>query len=467
MNDRNIYNLTKQLLHDVSNIEKCYKYINELKTDCPIFRSLIETFQTYKESNIPLDESGFKLKIKELSETGKEEKKIIDDFFKDYNSDKACGFLTDNNLYNYLLTVLEEDFQDKYNFAPDHNKKRKITKTYFDVLSELEIIFSHKPIVSNLSYFENGLFEKSLLEIQEKGNIKTGFTKLDNNLNGLFPGLYIIGAMPSIGKSTLALQICDNIAQTQNNVLFFSLEQTRLELITKSLTRLIADYEKQNETKDFFERVKTKSEPSGIPSAIELRTNKKWNENERTQRAIENYKNTIANYFTIDDNNFTADINYIKSIVKQYTAETLQKPVIVIDYLQVLQDPIKHTEIRAGIDYNLQELKKIAIDYNTPVLVISSFNRNNYYGESAFDSFKESGGIEYTADVLIALELTRENKSKSKDDKKSKLTVNEINELRKKPERKIKLKCLKNRNGNTFDIDLLYYPRYETFKEEE
>lgn len=460
MNERNILTLTKQLLADVSNIEKCYKYICDIHTDNIFFKSIIETFQAYKEINIPLDESGFKLKIKELSETGKEEKQIIDEFLNDYNSDKACGLLTNSNLYNYLRTVLTDKFHDSYMLAPNYDEQQKITKKHFDILSELEIIFFQKPIVSNLSYFETGSFEKEILEIQEKSTTKTGFKKLDEKLQGLFPGLYVIGAMPSIGKSTFVLQLCDNIAQAQKNVLFFSLEQKRIELITKSLTRSMAIHEQETGNVDFFEKVKTGSEPYNIPSAIELRTNKKWNENERTKRAIEDYKNTIANYVTIDDNNFTADINYIKAVVKQYMAETLQTPVIIIDYLQVLQAPTNHDDIRMAIDYNIQELKKLAIDYNTPVLIISSFNRKNYYDAISFDSFKESGGIEYTADVLLGMELTRENKNN-----KNKLTIDEIIELRKKPERKIKLKCLKNRNGNTFDIDFLYYPRYETFIE--
>lgn len=465
MNDYNILFLSELLLADVSRIEKCYEYICNISTECSIFKSIIETFQAYKEKNIPLDESGFKLKIKELSETGKEDKQVIDKFFNDYNVDKTFSdLLSDVNLYDTLQTVLNENFHDKYICKSNHDEQHKIIQNHIKALSELKVIFSHKPVINNLSYFETGLFEKELSDFQEKSTIKTGFDTLDKKLGGLFPGLYVIGAMPSIGKSTFALQICDNIAKSKNKVLFFSFEQSRFELITKSLVRLMSDKENNKPDKKgvFFSKAESGNEPHIIPSAIELRAEI---ENKYVKTAIEEYKANIAKHFTIDDNNFTADVNYIKAIVKSYINDTKQKPVIVIDYLQVIQPIAERNEIRETIDYNIQELKKLAVDYSISVIIISSFNRKKYYDSISFDSFKESGGIEYTADVLLGLELIKENNN-TKANKNAKLTIDEINELRKHPKRKIKLHCLKNRNGNTFDINYSYYPRYETFIED-
>lgn len=66
----------------------------------------------------------------------------------------------------------------------------------------------------------------------------TGFEALDCALNGgLYPGLYIFGAVSSLGKTTLLLQIADNIAASGRDVLFFSLEQSRFELMSKSISR--------------------------------------------------------------------------------------------------------------------------------------------------------------------------------------------------------------------------------------
>lgn len=70
--------------------------------------------------------------------------------------------------------------------------------------------------------------------------IRTGFDKLDNLLNGGLPnGLITLGAIPSLGKTTFALQVADNMASMENTkVLFFSLEMTRFDIISKSLSRI-------------------------------------------------------------------------------------------------------------------------------------------------------------------------------------------------------------------------------------
>ena len=69
--------------------------------------------------------------------------------------------------------------------------------------------------------------------------IPTGFTRLDNVLDGgLYEGLYIMGAITSLGKTSLALQMADQIAQAGQDVLIFSLEMARSELMAKSISRL-------------------------------------------------------------------------------------------------------------------------------------------------------------------------------------------------------------------------------------
>ncbi len=51
----------------------------------------------------------------------------------------------------------------------------------------------------------------------------------------LYPGLYVLGAISSLGKTTFCGQMADQLAFVGEHVLYFSLEQTRLELVTKGL----------------------------------------------------------------------------------------------------------------------------------------------------------------------------------------------------------------------------------------
>ena len=60
--------------------------------------------------------------------------------------------------------------------------------------------------------------------------IPTGFSNLDKILEGgLYEGLYIVGAISSLGKTTLITQIADQIAEAGEDVLIFSLEMARSE----------------------------------------------------------------------------------------------------------------------------------------------------------------------------------------------------------------------------------------------
>ena len=91
------------------------------------------------------------------------------------------------------------------------------------------------------------------------------------------------------------------------------------------------------------------------------------------------------------------------------------------------------------MDKTVLELKRISRDFKIPVLAISSLNRSSYDKSIGMTGFKESGGIEYSADVLFGLQL------KGVDIKK--------------------LKILKNRNGKTGgSLFFNYYPEFNYFK---
>ncbi|GHT57221.1 hypothetical protein AGMMS50233_10350 [Endomicrobiia bacterium] len=103
----------------------------------------------------------------------------------------------------------------------------------------------------------------------------------------------------------------------------------------------------------------------------------------------------------------------------------------------------------------MTELKRISRDYNIPVIVISSFNRTNYLNEVGFESFKKSGSIEYSADVLIGLQL-KQNWTKSTLNEKREI----VNEAKVKSPREIELVILKNRMHKAWNkIDFNYYPQ--------
>ena len=101
------------------------------------------------------------------------------------------------------------------------------------------------------------------------------------------------------------------------------------------------------------------------------------------------------------------------------------------------------------------ELKRISRDFKTTVFGISSFNRDNYRNAVSMQSFKESGAIEYSSDVLLGLQF----KGVESNDF-------DFNKARNKDPREFELVVLKNRNGKSGNkVGLNFYPLFKFFKE--
>ena len=159
-------------------------------------------------------------------------------------------------------------------------------------------------------------------------------------------------------------------------------------------------------------------------------------------------------------------MNNITNIVNGYIEQNKVKPVVIIDYLQVIQPmPESRMTTKDLTDYHLHRLKELQADCQITMIVISSFNRQNYIATADYESFKESGGIEYTADVIWALQLqciTEEAFCKlstvTEKRKKYKEAKSEI-------PRKIELVGLKNRFGpSSYSCLFDYYPNLDWFR---
>ena len=315
-----------------------------------------------------------------------------------------------------------------------------------------------------LNYLDT--FKQNIIDQQKNIALSTGISSLDRAIEGGFyrQQLVILGAISSLGKTTLALQLADNIARQGEEVLIFSLEMSKDELIAKSLSR--HSYLKAYDRRYTALALTTRDILTGKGSNTLLPNNEQ--RIEIYNEALEEYKK-IANNIYISECNEKDDIN-IKTIeekVKRHIAITNKRPFVVIDYLQIIQDTDKYLSDKQKTDKVLSDLKRLARDNDITILLISSLNRGAYTQEISLDSFKDSGNIEYTADLLIGLQAeTEENINNEKVDKKVK---EQINKIQQKDERDLTLKVLKNRNGRITDIKgIKFYAKYNYmyFKED-
>ncbi len=295
-----------------------------------------------------------------------------------------------------------------------------------------------------VSYYLEDVFIKDIDKFKSYKDRKTGFKNLDELTGGLYPGLYVIGAISSLGKTTFVHQMGDQLAAMGDHVLFFSLEQNRLEMVTKSLSRITARNNKEKAV-----------------SAIKIRAGKLTPE---VIAAAEEY-NKIASRVSVIECNFDTNIYSIINYTKAYMEAYKVKPVVIVDYLQIIPPTDPRQSDKEKVDSIVRGLKKLQSENDLVVFVISSINRTNYLTPIDFESFKESGGIEYTADVVWGLQLQILNDELFNSEKKIKEKREKVRVAKKAIPRKIELVCLKNRYGvSSYSCGFKYDPRFDLFE---
>jgi len=274
----------------------------------------------------------------------------------------------------------------------------------------------------------------------------TGFSLLDEQLRGgLFEGLTIVGAITSAGKTTLAMQMADYMAQAGHDVLIFSLETSRHELMARSISR-------ETLVKSFMNR-------ESIYKGMTFRDIMDGEPGEMLEAASTAYSQ-YAGHLYIFQSLGKIGTRRIRAEVEGLTNEKGAAPVVIVDYLQLLgpNEGERFQGAKETMDAAVTDLKCLAVDFKTPVILISSFNRDNYSKDANLASFKESGGIEYSADLLLGLQYEGAGKQGWNQEKAEQAA--DMNP------RKMELKIMKNRNGAWGQrISMDYYAPFNFFRE--
>jgi replicative DNA helicase len=273
------------------------------------------------------------------------------------------------------------------------------------------------------------------LETRQRGNaylgLDSGFEHLNNLCNGLDTGLFVLAAPPGEGKTTLAWQIGCQVAERGVPVLFVSFEQSKNELRAKVLARLSQlDYRHI------------------LRGRLQAGDQHNWS---RVLEAALRY-GQFANSITIvegDENTTIADIRSKASTLK--ARNNAPRCLIIIDYLQII--PLEEDEKgrtsspKEKVDLHVSALRRLARDLDSPIIAISSENRASYKA-AKLDVFKESGIIEYSADIAAVMKRGSAECDSSSDGCR-------IEELR----------IVKNRNGECGVITFRFYAQHMAFLE--
>lgn len=318
---------------------------------------------------------------------------------------------------------------------------------FFDAVKATERRTSKPDNTSDyISLFMAGEIQK----LKENATRKTGFSNLDAETGGVYPGLYAVGGISSVGKTTFIYQMADQMAAAGQHVLFFGMEQSRLEMVSKSIARTTAQA-------DINTAVSSIAIRTGTLTPVVL-------------DAADRYSQTVGGRLSVIEGNFNCTVSFIGEYTRKYIENNGVKPVIIVDYLQVLRpekDPEtgrKPTDTKQVVDYNVTQLKRMSRALDLPIFVISSLNRSNYLTPVDFEAFKESGGIEYTADVVWGLQLDVMNDPIFDKEKGVKEKREKVRDAKAAIPREIELVCLKNRYGRSYNVHFRYYPQYDLFR---
>ena len=252
-------------------------------------------------------------------------------------------------------------------------------------LSALEARQVSADISSNLSFLDD-VFDDN----KNNTHISTGIRALDEIITGLpCPGLTVLGAPAGVGKTTLCLQIADLAAKFGKEVLFITCEMSRNSLIKKSIAR--------------------ESLLLGAKHAVTVNALVQRKDDASVRAAIAQYKKYAGRIHMYEPD--TATPGYIEACIKKHVESAGDAPFVVIDYLQLLVSDDAATRIRMtekeNIDRILSALRRLCRKYALPLLAISSMNRAAYSDPLSLSAYKESGAIEYCADLLLSMRAER------------------------------------------------------------
>lgn len=279
-------------------------------------------------------------------------------------------------------------------------------------------------------------FDKNVARRQQFAQRKTGFINLDTEDHQLFlPGVYILGGLPSIGKTTFAWQLLEQCADAGEHCLYISYEMGLDQLRSKTLARAL--WLRDRSTTLTAAQISIGGYNSTLLDIIA--------ELKKSTRDFRAVKLT------------TEGLNELLPALENFCASLDKPPVIAIDYLQRM--PFPERERRDGISNNVRNLKDFQLQTNSTIIALSSLNRDNYSMPVSFESFKETGEIEYSADVMWGLQLYCVNRASGKvlDDRLR------FEEAKKESPRQMQLKCIKNREGNNYDCFFYYHSAHDHF----
>lgn len=294
---------------------------------------------------------------------------------------------------------------------------------------------------------------KMIEEIKARGNnllvgLNTGFAELNRITTGFNPGeLIIIGARPSMGKTTFVLNMVQKFLASGKGVAFFSLEMQAEHLMLRML-----------------------SSSTSIPLQ-RLRVGDLNAEEWSSLSQISSHTSSLPLY--IDDSSFVS-ITQLRSKMRKLKSKISDLGVCVVDYLQLMSGNKKNggeAKRQEEISEISRGLKILARELEIPIIALSQLNRmleSRDDKRPQLSDLRESGAIEQDADIILFLyrdDVYRKREEKAKEERAKKEDKDYKSQFVEREIEPAEIIVAKNRNGEVKNVKIQFNKKYIRFEE--
>ena len=392
-----------------------------------IFNSIYELFN----KNEPID-------ILSVSNKLKNKKQLNDVGGSTYLSELISGVPTATHISHYAKIIRDKKvLRDLITTSSEIAEKvfgsQKDSEHILDEIEQKIFSIAQKSSLKNFVLLKDEL--KDAYERIEKlhqgekrlRGVTTGFNEIDHYLSGLQKSdLIILGARPSVGKTTFVLDIARNTAAAGHATAIFSLEMSREQVVD----RLIAA-----EARVPLWRLRT----GRLTDEIEF---------QMIQEALDK----LSQLQIFIDDTPSPNILQLRSMARRLQVENKNLGLIIIDYVQLVLPRTNSENMVQQFTEISHRLKALARELNLPILAVSQLNRAVDQREvkiPRLSDLRETGSWEQDADVVMFIYR--------KDRDKQNPTLEEQNMA--------EIIIAKHRNGPIGSVQLKFDPEKVSFSQ--
>ena len=405
-------------------------------------QNIYEVMQDLSANDKPIDEEFLK---KELSKRKQFDENALLDILTANPISNTTAYIEeikDKALKRHLLTLTTEIKRVTVEEElPADEVIDIVERKLYDITQDSQTSdFQDAPTITNktMAYIE---------EMKARGNsilvgVDTGFAELNKMTTGFGKGdLIILAARPAMGKTSLALNMVQNLIDKGKGVAFFSLEMPAEQLMLRMLS---------------------------IQTSIFLTKLRVGDLNEEDIKRLSDATTKMHNSKLFVDDSSTVNINQLRSKLRKLKSQHPEIELAVIDYLQLLS-AVGTKDRHQEVSEISRGLKMLARELEMPIIALSQLNRGleaRNDKRPMLSDIRESGSIEQDADIILFVYrddvyLYKEEKEREKEAIKDGKEF--ISQYIEKDEEEAEIIIGKQRNGPTGHVKLTFQKKFTRF----